>query len=88
MILIDLENAILKYYPTTRVICRSDQVCALALHLCAYMCVCVAIVRNTFKSNKCKRIKGAKVHRANDLSCTSYTQSISLLETAYTITTT
>lgn len=49
--------------------------------------MCVAIVRNTFKSNKCKRIKGAKVHRANDLSCTSYTQSISLLETAYTITT-
>ena len=41
----------------------------------------VVIVRNTFKSNKCKRIKGAKVHRANDLSSTSYIQSISLLDT-------
>ena len=64
----------------------ADNVIRCVLQVCV-VSVCVAIVRNTFKSNKCKRIKGAKVHRANDLSCTSYTQSISLLETAYTITT-
>ena len=40
--------------------------------------VCVAIVRNTLKVINARRIKGAKVHRANDLSCTSYTINITV----------
>lgn len=40
--------------------------------------VCVAIVSKYFQSNKSTRIKGAKVHRANDLSCTRYTINITV----------
>ena len=47
------------------------QVCACCERVCGNC-------KKYFKSNKCTRIKGAKVHRANDLSCTRYTINITV----------
>ena len=64
----------------------ADNVIRCVLQVCAVVSVCVAIVRNIFKAINVQELKVPKF-RGQTISLEQDTQSISLLDTAYAVTT-